>query len=55
MALSLNVNSEFLTIEGEMGEHARILLDGKKATLGDPVHKVQLLNLQLLLMEEMHV
>ncbi len=39
MALSLNVNSEFLTIEGEMGEHARILLDGKKATLGDPVHK----------------
>ncbi|WMW22355.1 pilus assembly protein PilM [Methanolobus mangrovi] len=39
MALSLNVNSEFLTIEGEMGEHARILLDGKKAALGDPVHK----------------
>lgn len=39
MALSLNVNSEFLTIEGEMGEHAGILLDGKKATLGDPIHK----------------
>ncbi|WP_342305771.1 cell division FtsA domain-containing protein [Methanolobus sp. ZRKC5] len=39
MALSLNVNSEFLAIEGEMGKHAGILLDGKKATLGDPVHK----------------
>ncbi|WP_407357050.1 pilus assembly protein PilM [Methanolobus sp. WCC5] len=39
MALSLNVNSSFFTIEGEIGEHAKILLDGKKASLGDPVHK----------------
>jgi cell division protein FtsA len=39
MALSLTINSEFRTIEGEMGEHATILLNGKKASLGDPVHK----------------
>ncbi|SFM15733.1 cell division protein FtsA [Methanolobus profundi] len=39
MALSFNVNSEFVTIEGEMGEHAKILVDGKKANLGDPVNK----------------
>ena len=39
MALSLTINSEFRTIEGEMGEHAAILHNGKKASLGDPVHK----------------
>jgi len=39
MALSLTINSEFRTIEGEIGEHATILHDGKKASLGDPVHK----------------
>ncbi|WP_340818896.1 pilus assembly protein PilM [Methanolobus sp. WCC4] len=39
MALSFNVNSEFITVEGEMGEHAMITIDGEKATLGDHIHK----------------
>ncbi|MDK2825842.1 cell division protein FtsA [Methanolobus vulcani] len=39
MALSLTINSEFRTIEGDMGEHATIFHNGKKASLGDPVHK----------------
>lgn len=39
MAVSLNVNSKFHTIEGEVGEHAKILLDGKEANLADPIHK----------------
>ena len=39
MALCFNLNSQFITIEGEMGEHANISLDGEKATLGDHVHK----------------
>jgi cell division protein FtsA len=39
MALSITINSEFRTIEGDMGEHAIILHNGKKASLGDPVHK----------------
>nr|WP_321496162.1 pilus assembly protein PilM [uncultured Methanolobus sp.] len=39
MALSLTINSEFRTIEGDVGEHATILHNGKKASLGDPVHK----------------
>ncbi len=37
MALTLKVNSEFVTIEGETGEHASIGLDGNKASLGDPI------------------
>ncbi|MBP1908887.1 cell division protein FtsA [Methanolobus bombayensis] len=37
MALSLTVNSDFRTVEGDMGVHAKILLNGKKASLGDPV------------------
>ncbi|WP_407282666.1 pilus assembly protein PilM [Methanolobus sp. WCC1] len=39
MGLSLTVNSELRTIEGDTGEHATILHNGKKASLGDPVHK----------------
>ncbi|MEZ5335892.1 MAG: hypothetical protein R2741_11990 [Methanolobus sp.] len=39
MALSLKVNSEFITIEGGMGEHAKITLNGKKAHLGEPIEK----------------
>jgi cell division protein FtsA len=39
MALSFNVNSEFIIVEGKLGEHASILIDGKKASLGDPIHK----------------
>lgn len=39
MALSLQVNSEFVTIEGEMGEHSRIKLNGEKANLADPISK----------------
>jgi len=39
LALTLKVNSEFITIEGGTGKHAGILLDGKKANLADPVHK----------------
>ena len=39
MGLSLTVNSELRTIEGDRGEHATILHNGKKASLGDPVHK----------------
>ncbi len=39
MALSLTINDTFLTIEGEVGEHATIMLDGKKASLADPVNK----------------
>ncbi len=37
MALTLKVNSEFVTIEGETGQHASIQLDGSKASLGDPI------------------
>jgi cell division protein FtsA len=37
MALSLNVNSRFMTIEGEFGQHSSVLLDGKNASLGDSI------------------
>ncbi|MCQ6962927.1 rod shape-determining protein [Methanolobus chelungpuianus] len=37
LALTLKVNSQFMTVEGDAGKHAGILLGGKKATLGDPV------------------
>ncbi len=39
LALTLKVNSQFITIEGDAGKHATVLLDGKKANLGDPVRK----------------
>jgi len=37
MAISLNVNSKFMTIEGEFGEHASVFLNGEKAALGDTI------------------
>lgn len=37
MALSLNVNSKFMSIEGEFGKHASVFHNGEKATLGDAV------------------
>ncbi len=39
MALTLTVNSRPLTIPGKMGEHSKIILNGKEASLGDPVKK----------------
>jgi cell division protein FtsA len=39
LALTLKVNFQFITIEGESGKHASVMLDGKRANLGDPVHK----------------
>jgi sulfur carrier protein ThiS len=39
LALTLKVNSQFITIEGDAGKHATVLLDGKNANLGDPVQK----------------
>jgi len=37
--LILTVNSSSLTVKGELGENARILLNGKEAHLGDTLHK----------------
>lgn len=37
LATTLKLNSEFITIEGDTGKHASIMLDGKKANLGDVI------------------
>ncbi|WP_406656707.1 cell division FtsA domain-containing protein [Methanolobus sp. ZRKC2] len=37
LALTLKVNSGFMTIEGDSGKHASIMVDGKKASLGDVI------------------
>ncbi|TGC10721.1 cell division FtsA domain-containing protein [Methanolobus halotolerans] len=37
LALTLTVNSSFMSIEGDTGKHAEIMLDGRKANLGDVI------------------
>ena len=39
MALTLDVNSSFMTIEGTFGKHAQVLLNGSEANLGDTLKK----------------
>ena len=39
MALTLDVNSSFITIEGTFGKHAQVTLNGADANLGDTLKK----------------
>ena len=39
MALTLDVNSSFMTIEGTFGKHAQVTLNGAEANLGDTLKK----------------
>ncbi len=39
LALSLTVNSKFMIIEGALGKHAEITLNGKDAHIDDTLHK----------------